>query len=81
MRARYKKEVVGVQASANQALDSFQQKLSEISIKAARVFVEADKKTNAFNISIAVINFISSIFLLVFTRIFDQPVSSTATFD
>lgn len=40
-----------------------------------------DKKTNAFNISIAVINFISSIFLLVFTRIFDQPVSSTATFD
>ncbi|KAI7004837.1 TRP-domain-containing protein, partial [Hortaea werneckii] len=32
-----------------------------------------DKKTNAFNISIAVINFISSIFLLVFTRIFDQP--------
>lgn len=40
-----------------------------------------DKKTNAFNISIAVINFISSIFLLVFTRIFDQPVSSTANFD
>ena len=38
-----------------------------------------DKKTNAFNISIAVINFISSIFLLVFTRIFDQPVCSTAT--
>ncbi|KAI7209672.1 TRP-domain-containing protein [Hortaea werneckii] len=32
-----------------------------------------DKKTNAFNISIAVINFISSIFLLVFTRVFDQP--------
>ena len=49
LRARYKKEVVGVQASANQALDSFQQKLSEISIKAARVFVEADKKTNAFD--------------------------------
>ena len=40
-----------------------------------------DKKTNAFNISIAVINFISSIFLLVFTRIFDQPVSSTAKFE
>ncbi|KAK3112084.1 putative flavin carrier protein 3 [Teratosphaeriaceae sp. CCFEE 6253] len=32
-----------------------------------------DKKTNAFNISITVINFISAIFLLVFTGIFDQP--------
>jgi len=32
-----------------------------------------DKKTNAFNISISVINFISSIFLLVFTEIFNQP--------
>lgn len=34
-----------------------------------------DKKTNAFNISISVINFLSAIFLLVFTEIFDQPVS------
>lgn len=33
-----------------------------------------DKKTNAFNISIAVINFLNSIFLLVFTAVFDQPV-------
>lgn len=32
-----------------------------------------DKKTNAFNIAITVINFISAIFLLVFTGIFDQP--------
>ncbi|KAK3625818.1 putative flavin carrier protein 3 [Elasticomyces elasticus] len=32
-----------------------------------------DKKTNAFNISITVINFISAIFLLVFTGIFGQP--------
>lgn len=32
-----------------------------------------DKKTNAFNISISVINFISAIFLLVFTEIFNQP--------
>lgn len=34
-----------------------------------------DKKTNAFNISIAVINFLNVIFLLVFTAIFNQPVS------
>lgn len=34
-----------------------------------------DKKTNAFNIAISVINFISAIFLLVFTEIFNQPVS------
>lgn len=34
-----------------------------------------DKKTNAFNIAISAINFISSIFLLVFTSIFNQPVS------
>ena len=34
-----------------------------------------DKKTNAFNISIAVINFINVIFLLVFTAVFNQPVS------
>ncbi|KAF2871515.1 hypothetical protein BDV95DRAFT_594620 [Massariosphaeria phaeospora] len=32
-----------------------------------------DKKTNAFNISIAAVNFLSSIFLLVFTEIFSQP--------
>lgn len=34
-----------------------------------------DKKTNGFNISIAAINFLNVIFLLVFTSIFDQPVS------
>lgn len=34
-----------------------------------------DKKTNAFNISIAAINFINVVFLLVFTAIFNQPVS------
>ena len=34
-----------------------------------------DKKTNAFNISICVINFISAIFLLVFSNVFNQPVS------
>lgn len=32
-----------------------------------------DKSTNAFNISIAAINFINSVFLLVFTNIFGQP--------
>lgn len=32
-----------------------------------------DKKTNAFNISIAAVNFLGSIFLLVFTEIFNQP--------
>lgn len=35
-----------------------------------------DKKTNAFNISICVINFISAIFLLVFSNVFNQPVSA-----
>lgn len=35
-----------------------------------------DKKTNTFNISIAAINFINVIFLLVFTEIFNQPVST-----
>lgn len=35
-----------------------------------------DKKTNAFNISIAAINFLNTIFLLVFTAVFNQPVSS-----
>jgi len=34
-----------------------------------------DKKINAFNISIAVINFLNVIFLLIFTSIFNQPVS------
>jgi len=34
-----------------------------------------DKKTNAFNISIAAINFLNAIFLLVFTAVFNQPVS------
>ncbi len=34
-----------------------------------------DKKTNAFNISICVINFVSAIFLLVFSDVFNQPVS------
>ena len=33
-----------------------------------------DKKTNAFNISIAAVNFLNVIFLLVFTAIFNQPV-------
>jgi hypothetical protein len=32
-----------------------------------------DKKTNAFNISIAAINFVSAIFLLFFTEVFGQP--------
>lgn len=32
-----------------------------------------DKKTNAFNISIVAVNFISSIFLLFFTEVFNQP--------
>ena len=34
-----------------------------------------DKKTNAFNISIAAINFLNTIFLLIFTDVFSQPVS------
>ncbi|KAL8688645.1 MAG: hypothetical protein Q9224_004832 [Gallowayella concinna] len=32
-----------------------------------------DKKTNAFNISIAAVNFLNTIFLLVFTAVFNQP--------
>lgn len=32
-----------------------------------------DKKTNAFNIVICVVNFLNAIFLLIFTDIFDQP--------
>lgn len=39
-----------------------------------------DKKTNTFNISICAINFINSIFLLVFTEVFNQPVSTHRTF-
>lgn len=34
-----------------------------------------DKKTNAFMISICVINFISAVFLLIFSNVFGQPVS------
>lgn len=34
-----------------------------------------DKKTNSFNIAIAAINFLNVIFLLVFTSVFNQPVS------
>jgi hypothetical protein len=36
-----------------------------------------DKKTNGFNIAIAAVNFLSAIFLLMFTEIFKQPVSSS----
>ena len=32
-----------------------------------------DKKTNVFNISIAAINFVNAVFLLVFTSVFGQP--------
>ncbi|KAF2707866.1 TRP-domain-containing protein [Pleomassaria siparia CBS 279.74] len=32
-----------------------------------------DKKTNGFNIAIAAVNFLSSIFLLMFTEVFNQP--------
>ena len=48
-RSTYKKKLAALQGSSSQSLDIFQQKLNEISIKAARVFVEADKKTNAFD--------------------------------
>jgi hypothetical protein len=34
-----------------------------------------DKKTNGFNIAIAAFNFLSAIFLLVFSNVFGQPVS------
>lgn len=34
-----------------------------------------DKKTNVFNISIAAINFLNVVFLLVFSAVFNQPVS------
>jgi Transient receptor potential (TRP) ion channel len=36
-----------------------------------------DKKTNAFNISIAVVNFFNAFLLLFFSNIFNVPVSST----
>jgi hypothetical protein len=36
-----------------------------------------DKKTNAFNISIAVVNFVNALILLFFTGIFHVPVSTT----
>jgi hypothetical protein len=39
-----------------------------------------DKKMNAFNISIAVINLLNTIFLLIFTEVFNQPVSFYHTF-
>ncbi|KAL2009916.1 hypothetical protein VTN00DRAFT_5723 [Thermoascus crustaceus] len=32
-----------------------------------------DKKTNIYNISIAAVNFLNSIFLLIFTEVFNQP--------
>jgi uncharacterized membrane protein YadS len=38
-----------------------------------------DKKMNAFNISIAVINLLNTIFLLIFTSVFNQPVSFCRT--
>lgn len=38
-----------------------------------------DKKTNVFNISIAAVNFLNSIFLLIFTDVFNQPVSPNPT--
>ena len=36
-----------------------------------------DKKTNTFNIAIAAVNFLNTIFLLIFTDVFNEPVSST----
>ena len=38
-----------------------------------------DKKTNGFNIAIAAVNFLNVIFLLIFTAIFNQPVSPSVT--
>jgi hypothetical protein len=38
-----------------------------------------DKKTNGFNIAIAAVNFLSAIFLLVFSNVFNQPVSFFCT--
>jgi hypothetical protein len=37
-----------------------------------------DKKTNSFNIAIAAINFLNTIFLLIFTDVFNQPVSTNS---
>jgi hypothetical protein len=37
-----------------------------------------DRKTNIFNISIAAVNFVNVVFLLIFTDIFNQPVSILA---
>ena len=39
-----------------------------------------DKKTNSFNIAIAAINFLNTIFLLIFTDVFNQPVSNRGLF-
>jgi hypothetical protein len=39
-----------------------------------------DKKTNGFNIAIAAFNFLSAIFILVFSNVFNQPVSPPETF-
>jgi hypothetical protein len=36
-----------------------------------------DKKTNAFNIAIAAFNFLSAVFLLFFTEVFNQPVRTS----
>jgi hypothetical protein len=35
-----------------------------------------DKKTNTFNIAILAVHFVNAVFLLMFTSVFDQPVSS-----
>jgi hypothetical protein len=40
-----------------------------------------DKKTNIFNISIVAINFLNVIFLLIFTSVFNQPVSPSSSFE
>jgi hypothetical protein len=40
-----------------------------------------DKKTNGFNIAIAAVNFLSAFFLLMFTEIFNQPVSKADSCD
>lgn len=42
-----------------------------VAVSVIRPFM--DKKTNAFNISIAAVNFLSSLFLLIFTEVFNQP--------
>ena len=35
-----------------------------------------DRKTNGFNIAIAAVNFLNTIFLLIFTQVFNLPVSA-----